>query len=259
MQQKNQPHQQEGARGWCQECGGIHAVPEGEARFHCQQLMRLLAGEQRIDFTTPRELANPQLSVAPLFGQERGKMFGVLIGQAGDGSQRILRAFSGQFNGIWEVEGWAPPLFPPLPFSTLYAEYEPAIKELSRLLETVEPHSRRWSELNHQRKQLSRQWMQKIHALYTLTNFRGQTRPLSAAFTGQGGLPTGLGDCCAPKLLQQAMRENLLPVGLAEFYWGRENASQARQHGQFYPACTSKCAPILGFMLCGLHESLLQM
>ncbi len=231
---------------------------EGEARFHCQQLMDLLEREQRIDLATPRELANPQLSVAPLFGQERGKMFGVLIGRAGDGSQRVLRAFSGQFNGIWEVEGWASPLFAPLSFSTLYADYEPAIKEMSRRRHAAEPHSPQWAELGDQRKQLSRQWMQQIHALYTLTNFRGQIRPLSAAFTGQGGLPTGIGDCCAPKLLQQAIRENLLPVGLAEFYWGRENASQTRQHGQFYPACTSKCAPILGFVLCGLNEALLQ-
>jgi hypothetical protein len=106
----------------------------------------------------------------------------------------------------------------------------------------------------NRRKQLSQRWMQEIHTLYSLSNFRGQKRPLNEVFTGTGGIPTGTGDCCAPKLFNQAVKENLQPLGLTEFYWGRENASQTRQHGRFYPSCASKCAPILGFMLCGLDE-----
>jgi hypothetical protein len=227
---------------------------EGEARFHCQNLMCLLAEEQRIDLASDRERANPLLGTARLFGRERGKMFGVLVCHTANGTQRVLKAFSGQFNGIWEVAGWAPPLFDIQQFSSLYAKYEPNIKEIGHLLQDTDSYSPRWTELAHQRKRLSQQWMQHIHSLYTLANFRGQTRSLSAAFTGRGGISTGTGDCCAPKLFHQAIRENLLPSGLAEFYWGRENASQTRQHGQFYPACAHKCTPILGFMLCGLEE-----
>jgi hypothetical protein len=98
--------------------------------------------------------------------------------------------------------------------------------------------------------------MQDIHRLYTLTNFRGELRPLTEAFTASGGIPTGTGDCCAPKLLNQAIQKCLLPLGMAEFYWGRENSSQTRHHGRFYPSCDTKCTPILGFMLCGLDELL---
>ncbi|MBV5332457.1 hypothetical protein JZU54_02575, partial [bacterium] len=80
-----------------------------------------------------------------------------------------------------------------------------------------------------------RQWMRDIHGLYTLTNFHGEGRPLAEAFAGSGGIPTGTGDCCAPKLFNQAVQEHLTPVAMAEFYWGRENSSRTRQHGQFYP------------------------
>ena len=108
--------------------------------------------------------------------------------------------------------------------------------------------------LAKERRHLSRSLMARVHSLYRLRNFRGQESGLQAAWTGPGGIPTGAGDCCAPKLLNLAARKNLIPLGMAEFYWGRENKSATRQEGSFYPACSDKCAPILGFMLCGLEE-----
>ena len=39
---------------------------------------------------------------------------------------------------------------------------------------------------------------------------------------------------------------------MAEFWWGMSPDSEVRIHGHFYPACKSKCEPILGHMLIGL-------
>jgi len=242
------------AHGLCRDCGKEHLLHEGDARRHGHELMRLLEGEQRIDLHARPEEANPRLNTAGLFGEARGKMFGVMVCRAEDGTTRILRAFSGQYNGIWEVDGWAPPVFQVEAFNRISIGIEPRIKELGGKIALTAYHSPAWTELTQQRKQLSRQWMRAIHALYTLTNFRGQTRPLTEAFAAGGGIPTGTGDCCAPKLLNQAIQERLLPLGMAEFYWGRENSSQTRHHGRFYPSCDTKCASILGFMLCGLDE-----
>ena len=258
MQQKKDQQQEKVVGGICLDCGAEHAFHEGDARTHCLELMQLLEQEKRIDLQAQREAADPRLSTASLFGEARGKMFGVMVCRDASGNKRILRAFSGQYNGAWEIEGWAPPLFNVEAFTRIYADIEPRIKELGRTLQLTDLHSPQWTNLTQQRKQLSQQWMRDIHALYTLTNFRGRQRSLAEAFAGSGGIPTGTGDCCAPKLFNQAIRENLAPIGLAEFYWGRENASQTRQHGRFYPSCTSKCAPILGFMLCGLDELRLQ-
>lgn len=242
------------AGGLCRDCGTRHTFHEGDARIHCQELMQFLEQEQRIDLLADTGQADSRLSTANLFGEARGKMFGVMVCRDADGGLHLLRAFSGQYNGFWEVDGWAPPLFDVAAFTRIYTDIEPRIKELGRALASEKPHSPRWTMLSHQRRQLSQQWMRDIHALYTLSNFRGQKRSLAAAFTDKGGISTGTGDCCAPKLFNQAIRQNLIPLGLAEFYWGRENASQTRQQGRFYPACANKCAPILGFMLCGLDE-----
>jgi hypothetical protein len=76
---------------------------------------------------------------------------------------------------------------------------------------------------------------------------------LSEVFTGKA-MPTGTGECCAPKLLHHAAVHGLTPLGLAEFYIGRENRSATRAHGRFFAPCEEKCRPILGFLLCGLPE-----
>jgi hypothetical protein len=257
MQQKKDPQQKKVASGPCPVCRREHSLHEGNARIHGLELMQFLEQEKRIDLPAKNGLADPQLSTDALFSEARGKMFGVMVCRAVDGSERVLRAFSGQYNGIWEVEGWAPPIFNVETFTRIYADIEPRIKDLGRSLQLTNHSSLLKNNLTRQRRQLSQQWMRDIHALYTLANFRGERRPLTEVFTGNGGIPTGTGDCCAPKLLNQAINEQLLPLGLAEFYWGRENASQTRHHGHFYPSCTSKCMPILGFILCGLDELLI--
>ena len=64
--------------------------------------------------------------------------------------------------------------------------------------------------------------------------------------------PGGTGDCCAPKLLQYAYLHHLKPVCMAEFWWGPSPKTEIRHHGQFYPACSGKCKPVLTWMLQGL-------
>ena len=60
-------------------------------------------------------------------------------------------------------------------------------------------------------------------------------------------LPTGTGDCCAPKLLSYAFSKNLIPVSMTEFYWGKSNL-RCKQ-GVFYPPCDEKCRLILPSIL----------
>ncbi|RZK77573.1 MAG: pseudouridylate synthase, partial [Pedobacter sp.] len=39
------------------------------------------------------------------------------------------------------------------------------------------------------------------------------------------------------------------PLALAEFWWGQSPKSDTWKHGEFYPCCKEKCAPILRHML----------
>ncbi len=239
------------ASGFCAACGTVHSLGEGNSRKYALELMEHLETHKRIDFPMPATRhpspATPNLSTDYLFGEARGHMFGVLECEDSSGQIVVLKAFSGQYNGEWLADGWVPPILDIAEFHRLSNPVDREIKTLDRLIaENKNP------ELIQKRKALSQDLMKQIHALYLLTNFRGETRPLTEVF--KGGIPTGAGDCCAPKLLNHAALNGLKPLGLSEFYWGKENRSGTRKHGEFYPACAEKCQPILGFMLCGAGE-----
>lgn len=103
-------------------------------------------------------------------------------------------------------------------------------------------------DLKQQRKRLSRQLQAQMHEVYRLTNFAGDSITLQAL--QPQGLPTGTGDCAAPKLLHYAATHGLQPLGMAEFWWGTDQGD--KQVGQFYGACRDRCQPIMGFLLSGV-------
>uniref|UniRef100_UPI00405757B5 hypothetical protein n=1 Tax=Candidatus Electrothrix sp. TaxID=2170559 RepID=UPI00405757B5 len=221
--------------------------------------MKTLEQTNRVDFSVPDSQARPQCSVDYLWGPARGKMFGVLLAQTATGELVHLRAFSGQYNGLWQIPGWVNPIFDLNAFHEIHDQEEQKIKQLSTIIEKLSPESQKRQALIRLRKEKSQQLMRAIHSLYRLHNFHGQIADLEQVFasgTDRNGLPpTGTGDCCAPKLLQHAAVHNLTPLALAEFYFGKENPTGSRQHGCFYPSCQAKCSPILGFMLCGADQS----
>jgi len=226
--------------GYCKRCKTMHSLGSAKVIAGCHKLIT--------------ELDSEDAAKNYLFGPARGKMFGVMECMRSDGSLITLRAFSGQYNGLWEVEGWVPPLFNVEDFFRISDKVEKQIKAIGREIEMLAPHSKPWLQLRKKRRQLSQALMRDIHNLYQLKNFRGDTATLSEAYYNRNGIPTGTGDCCAPKLLNYATNHQLTPLGIAEFYWGRENKSNRRQHGSFYSSCKEKCEPILGFMLCGLDH-----
>lgn len=242
-----------GVHGYCSSCEKEHTLPVGNSKKYCLKLMEQLESHKRLDYLLP-DSDNRDFSTSHLFGEARGKMFGVLEGLDHKGKIIILQAFSGQYNGYWNIPDWVAPLFDVVKWQTTTFTTEKAIKQLGREMEQLPVHTARYQSLKDQRKKMSQELMVEIHKLYRPQNFRDQTSSLAPFFPGSRGVPTGTGDCCGPKLLHHAQNNNILPLGISEFYWGRENRSGSRQHGHFYPACLDKCFPIMGFMLCGLTE-----
>lgn len=181
-------------------------------------------------------------------------MFGVLVCRRPDGAMMTLRAFSGQYNGTWVVEGWVPPLFDLGQWHIVNDDTEKEIKAMGVEIEALGSASSQGQRLIRKRAALSRGLMKALHGIYKLHNFRDECRALSEAFGGANGIPNGTADCCGPKLLNYAACHHLRPVGLAEFYYGRSSRQGNRSHGEFYPSCREKCMPILGYMLCGLNQ-----
>ena len=116
------------------------------------------------------------------------------------------------------------------------------------------PHATLLKSLQLQRKQMSDELQRWLFAAYRMLNAKGEERDLIDIFREYTHAmpPAGAGDCCAPKLLQYAYQHRLRPVCMAEFWWGESPASEIRHHLHYYPACRSKCLPILTHMLKGL-------
>nr|WP_228037834.1 RluA family pseudouridine synthase [Nodosilinea sp. LEGE 06152] len=125
---------------------------------------------------------------------------------------------------------------------------------LASLEATIQSADAEIVALKQQRRDLSRQLQAEMHAAYTLTNFAGESLAIQN-LAAQGNLPTGTGDCCAPKLLHAAAQLGLVPLAMAEFWWGPHQGD--KQPGKFYGACTDRCQPIMGFLLSGLSAQVL--
>jgi len=217
--------------------------------------MEKLEKKMSLDLFTPTP-AETEYSTQGLFGEARGKMFGVLEGVRQNGNSIKLYAFSGQYNGHWSLPGWAPPLFEEKLWLKVNNDTEKQIKQLTKHLADSCESPEEYRQLKDKRRKMSQQLTARLHSLYTIYNFKGQAAGLTSFFPDNRGIPTGTGDCCAPKLLNHALQQQIIPIGISEFYWGRSNRSKTRHHGHFYPACTDKCQPLMGFLLCGLQETL---
>ncbi|MCG8475000.1 MAG: pseudouridine synthase [Cytophagales bacterium] len=123
-----------------------------------------------------------------------------------------------------------------------------AKSEYDRLLNEIQT-------LKEERKQKSAQLQARIFDEYRFLNANGESKSLLKIFreTPAQQPPAGAGECAAPKLLQYAFANQLVPVAMAEFWWGASPKSEVRKHGHYYPACKGKCEPILSHMLEGLE------
>ncbi|MCM1347291.1 MAG: RluA family pseudouridine synthase [Bacteroides sp.] len=104
--------------------------------------------------------------------------------------------------------------------------------------------------LRTERKQRSQRLQHWLFEQFVVCNANGERKNLTEIFDAEP--PAGSGECCAPKLLQAAYLNGWQPVCMAEFWWGESPKDVVRHHGVYYPACRSKCLPILGFMMQGL-------
>ena len=110
------------------------------------------------------------------------------------------------------------------------------------------------------RKKTSAILQNTLFEKYQFLNQFKEQKGLLAIFNNPSSRPpAGAGDCSAPKLLQYAFQHHLIPIALAEFWWGISPNSEIRKHKNFYPSCLSRCKPILNHMLKGIdmEENLL--
>lgn len=127
-------------------------------------------------------------------------------------------------------------------------------KKVERLQLEVEMFENEISALKKKRKRKSGELQQRLFDQYVFLNIDKKVKRLTDIFdkTIFHVPPSGAGDCAAPKLLQYAFQHDMQPLCMAEFWWGDPSPLEVRKHGHFYPACRSKCEPILQHMLDGM-------
>ena len=135
-------------------------------------------------------------------------------------------------------------------FRRLRLGWEERISLVRENLKNMEEEIKR---LKEKRAAMSDELQKWIFSRYIVHNAFGEEKSIGEIFA-DGGLvpPGGTGECAAPKLLEHAYRNGFRPLAMGEFWYGTSPSAAVRTHGHFYPSCTSKCGPLLDFMLKGL-------
>ena len=197
-----------------------------------------------------------------------GKMFGVLVVEVADVGICYLAAHSGQI-GNYDTGDY----FVPAVFDVNKSEYFQ--REMHEIESLVDNHS--------ERKRRSESLQSWLFSQYEFLNGLGERRSVEWIFTdyyrrtmlhkgnfeknaSSHQIPSGSGECCGPKLLQYAFVHGYKPISMAEYWYNPAGDSGGqdvvervyglealRRHGVYYPACQSKCRPILSYMLEGLN------
>ena len=169
-----------------------------------------------------------------------GKMLGVMMVSAPDGVVRFLYAFSGLLCGSASVQGFVPPIFDYSVPDGYFRQEEARIASLVR-------------SGNMNAASASAALQDWLFRQYRVVNAFGEEMDVKEIFAQRGLVPPGgTGDCAGPRLLNHALRNGLNPVAMGEFWYGRSPRSEVREQGRFYPSCTGKCGPLLGWMMRGL-------
>lgn len=237
-----------GCYGTCPDCGITHALGSGSSESYARGLMARMLKLGRLDVDIPDTDANPSLELDRLFPGDRGHMFGVLECQDGHQQTVWLKAFSSLRGGIRFVPGWVTPNISQRDYERVIDPQEKAIKAISaKWSSETDPEQK--SRHARERAARSQSLWNEMKALYRFHNFAGRSATIDDLFESKG-VPGGVGECCAPKLLCAAALQSLTPIGLSEFYWGPRTIYEGKTSGTFYPCCEQRCRPLLGFILC---------
>ena len=137
-------------------------------------------------------------------------------------------------------------------FNMLSGKWDKALDDIRLQIAVYED---KIEALKKERREKSAALQLQLFEQYAFLNTHGERKSLQSIFseTVFGKPPSAAGECATPKLLQYAFLNGYKPLVMAEFWWGAPPKSEVRKHGQFYPACTGKCKPILAHMLKGIE------
>lgn len=184
------------------------------------------------------------------FRIQKGKMFGILVVQKEDNTYAYLGTISGVLSRNTSCDRFVPSIFDNSTDDFFINKGMTELTEIGNKIKRSKFQSE-IIELTENRKIKSLALQQRLFENSIFSNIFGIEQNVLQIFknSSHGNPPSAAGECAAPKLLQYALKHQLKPIGLAEFWWGNTTKSKERAHKAFYPACKNKCRPILEYML----------
>ena len=172
-----------------------------------------------------------------------GIMIGVLVAKNSAQENKILftvsgisRKIEGKFHDAIFVE-------PIVSSKKIMSALQKNDKEIHLLTEKLKACSKDdVQDLQLRRSLLTSESLEKVHELYSFYCFDGKNRSLKQICKNHLP-PTGTGDCCAPKLLNFAFKNNLIPLSMCEVFYGK--STEKKMSGCKYSPCDERCGLIL--------------
>ena len=193
--------------------------------------------------------------------KDQGIMLGACLCRDEEGNEIELRTVSGLSKTIIPESQdkrivYVEPIVPPqkidevlLPNDRKIHEYTDTINALIQTEDKTEKQLEQLDELKKSRTELTTESLKKVFSLYSFKCRDGSTISLDeiCRIKKMPLVPTGTGECCAPKLLNYAFTHNMQVLSMAEVYCGKDTPN--RKNGNEYPPCDERCGIILPFML----------
>lgn len=206
---------------------------------YCKEIISLL-NEKKLSIVYTTEKVSEERF-------ENGIMIGVLVAKNSLQQNEILftvsgisRKIEGKFRDAIFIE-------PIVSSKKIMSALQKNDKEIHSLTEKLKGcRIENIQDLQLRRSLLTSESLERVHELYSFYCSDGKIRSLKQICRSQLP-PTGTGDCCAPKLLNFAFENNLIPVSMCEVFYGKPN--EKKQPGVKYSPCDERCGLILPEML----------
>lgn len=231
--------------------------PEEEAFEYCKETIKQISsGEYKLVRVTEESEERTQ----------NGFMIGSLVCKNSQNEKIILKTISGIANRLEKTEKcrtednsiWVEPI---VSNEEIHKAYEENDKEIHRLTDLINEDSKNENQTQEQMIQI-KEWKKKrtelctesllaIHKLYFFHCADGKVKTLDDIRKERNRkelTQTGTGECCAPKLLNYAFKNNLQPISMAETYYPL-NFQFSTINYQLSAPCDSRCGVLLPSML----------
>lgn len=222
------------------EIGNIDAVNEQLSKVISNEgYIRLKADRERLLMQSAQELSSLRQELKDNKGARKSAR-----------SEQEGRLSEDQY-AVFEADMVRQSLYDKSRLRMLTDQWKQVLADAEAALDAFE---RKIEDLKAERRDRSATLQEQLFEQYIFLNKDGIGKSLQDIFreTAFGKPPSAAGECATPKLLQAAFLAGYNPLAMAEFWWGASPKSEIRKHGQFYPACTGKCKPILAHMLEGM-------